>query len=90
MSFSVNHSVLAKGWGRYTVMHQERRVASIREDGSCTIYAPSFMPYHLYLEDVTPDDLNARLNNLNYLYYWYSSRVLAPERIVNGTVLLTA
>ena len=78
MSIAVNLAVLAKGWGRFTVMHKDRKVASIREDGTCTIYAPSFMPYNLYLEET--GDLETRLNNLNNFYYWCSSRVLPPDR----------
>lgn len=78
MSIAVNHAVLAKGWERFTIMHKDRKVASIREDGTCTIYAPSFMPYNLYLE--TADDLDTRLNNLNNFYYWCSSRVLTLDR----------
>ena len=78
MSIAVNHSVLARGWGRLTVMHKDRRVAVIREDGTCTIYAPSFLPYSLYLEEA--DDLDARLNNLNNFFYWCSSRVLTLDR----------
>ena len=78
MSIAVNHAVLAKGWERFTIMHKDRKVAAIREDGTCTIYAPSFMPYNLYLE--TADDLDTRLNNLNNFYYWCSSRVLPPDR----------
>lgn len=78
MSIAVNHAVLAKGWGRFTVMHKDRKVAAIREDGTCTIYAPSFMPYNLYLEEA--GDLDARLNNLNNFYYWCSSRVLTLDR----------
>ena len=78
MSIAVNHAVLAKGWGRFTIMHKDRKVAAIREDGTCTIYAPSFMPYNLYLE--TANDLDTRLNNLNNFYYWCSSRVLTLDR----------
>ena len=78
MSIAVNHAVLAKGWGRFTVMHKDRKVAAIREDGTCTIYAPSFMPYNLYLEEA--GDLDVRLNNLNNFYYWCSSRVLTLDR----------
>ena len=78
MSIAVNHAVLAKGWGRFTIMHKDRKVAAIREDGTCTVYAPSFMPYHLYLE--TANDLDTRLNNLNNFYYWCSSRVLTLDR----------
>ena len=78
MSIAVNHAVLAKGWERFTIMHKDRKVAAIREDGTCTIYAPSFMPYNLYLE--TANDLDTRLNNLNNFYYWCSSRVLTLDR----------
>ena len=78
MSIAVNHAVLAKGWERFTIMHKDRKVAAIREDGTCTIYAPSFMPYNLYLE--TADDLETRLNNLNNFYYWCSSRILTLDR----------
>ena len=80
MSTSVNQTVLAKGWKRFTVMHKDRKVASIREDGTCTIYAPAFMPYSLYLEETSPEDLDTRLNNLNNFYYWCSSRVLTLDR----------
>ena len=78
MSIQVNNNVLSKGWKRFTIMHKDRKVAAIREDGTCTIYAPSFMPYNLYLE--TADDLDTRLNNLNNFYYWCSSRVLTLDR----------
>ena len=78
MSISVNYAVLAKGWERFTIMHKDRKVAAIREDGTCTIYAPSFMPCNLYL--VEADDLDTRLNNLNNFYYWCSSRVLTLDR----------
>jgi len=78
MSIQVNNNVLSKGWERFTIMHKDRKVAAIREDGTCTIYAPSFMPYNLYLE--TTDDLDTRLNNLNNFYYWCSSRVLTLDR----------
>ena len=78
MSIQVNNNVLSKGWERFTIMHKDRKVAAIREDGTCTIYAPSFLPYNLYLE--TADDLDTRLNNLNNFYYWCSSRVLTLDR----------
>ena len=78
MSIHINNNVLSKGWERFTIMHKDRKVAAIREDGTCTIYAPSFIPYNLYLE--TADDLDTRLNNLNNFYYWCSSRVLTLDR----------
>ena len=48
MSIHINNNVLSKGWKRFTIMHKDRKVAAIREDGTCTIYAPSFIPYNLY------------------------------------------
>ena len=80
MNTAVNQSVLAKGWTRFSVMHMDRKVASIREDGTCTIYAPRFMPYNLYLETAERSDLDTRLNNLNNFYYWCASRVLTLDR----------
>ena len=80
MSTAVNQSVLAKGWTRFSVMHKDRKVVSIREDGTCTIYAPSFMPHNLYLETAERSDLDTRLNNLNNFYYWCASRVLTLDR----------
>ena len=80
MSIAVNYAVLAKGWERLTVMHKDRKVAAIRENGTCTIYAPTFMPCNLYLEPTGTDDLDARLNNLNNFYYWCASRVLTLDR----------
>ena len=78
MSIQINNNVLSKGWERFTIMHKDRKVAAIREDGTCTVYAPSFMPYNLYLE--TAKDLDTRLNNLNNFYYWCSSRILTLDR----------
>ena len=63
----------------YIVMHKDRRVASIRSDGSYTIYDASFMPYNLYLEK-TEADLEIRLNNLNNFTYWCASRILTMDR----------
>lgn len=80
MSLTINRKVISKGWTRFTVMHKDRKVAAVREDGTCTIYAPSFMPCNLYLEETGTDDLDTRLNNLNYFYYWCAFRVLTLDR----------
>ena len=63
MSIQVNNNVLSKGWKRFTIMHKDRRVASVREDGSCTIYIQRFMPYNLYLETAEANGLDTLLNN---------------------------
>ena len=73
----VQHQV-SRAWQQYTIMHLNRRVASIRNDGTCTIYAASFMPYNLYLEQTK--EMDARVNNLNNFYYWCASRVLTLDR----------
>ena len=69
---------ISRTWQQYTIMHLDRRIASIRSNGTCTIYAASFMPYNLILEP--PKDINARVNNLDHFYYWCTSRVLTPDR----------
>ena len=64
----------------YAIMHLERHVATLREDGSCAVHYPRFMPYNLYLEKTEGTDLNARLNNLNNFYYWCATRLLTLDR----------
>ena len=64
----------------YAIMHMDRHVATIRNDGSCTIYFPVFMPYNLYLETTEEKDINTRLSNLNNFYYWCATRLLTLDR----------
>ena len=78
MSVQIRRGAFKKGWARFDIMHLERRVASVYEDGRCTVAYPSFMPYNLYFEQ--GDGLEERLNNLNNFYYWCSSRVLTLDR----------
>ena len=42
--------LLAERWKFFDIMHKDRRVARIYENGLATIYYKSFMPYKLYLE----------------------------------------
>ena len=42
MSVQIKSGVLLKGWGRFDVMHLDRRVASVYEDGHCTVNFPRF------------------------------------------------
>ena len=66
---------------QYTLMHRDCRVASIRSDGSCTIYAASFMPYDLYLEQTNEMDAGTNNpDNLTNFTCWCASRVLPPNR----------
>lgn len=78
MGIEIKREVLQKGWKYFDIMHKDRRVARIYEDGKCTINFPSFMPYNLYFEK--SNDLDSRINNLNNFYYWCSSRVLTLDR----------
>lgn len=78
MSIEIKREKMQKGWNHFDIMHRDRRVARIYEDGKCTISYPSFMPYNLYLEKSI--DLDTRINNLNNFYYWCSSRVLTLDR----------
>lgn len=78
MGIEIKREKLQKGWKYFDIMHKDRCVARIYEDGRCTIYFSSFMPYNLYLEKST--DLDTRINNLNNFYYWCSSRVLTLDR----------
>lgn len=62
----------------YEVMHKDRRVAKIGEDGHCKIYFRSFMPYHLYLEEA--EDIDTLVNNVTNFYYWCATRMLTLDR----------
>lgn len=64
----------------YAIMHLERHVATIRSDGSCSVYYPQFMPYNLYLEEDPGKDLNLRISNLNNFHYWCATRLLTLDR----------
>lgn len=87
MGIGIKREKMQKGWKYFDVMHKDRRVARIYEDGRCTINYPSFMPYNLYLE--SSDDFDSRVNNLNNFYYWCASRVLTLDRKYAKEILCT-
>lgn len=72
----------------YQIMHKDRCAAQIDTTGSCIIYDPSFMPYHLYLEETCMDHtgqndndaIEKRINNITNFYYWCATRVLTLDR----------
>jgi hypothetical protein len=78
MSIKKNRSVMSKGWKYFDIMHMDRRVARIYENGKCTVNYPSFMPYNLYLEK--GNDTDTCINNLSNFYYWCASRILTLDR----------
>lgn len=87
MGIGIKREKMQKGWKYFDIMHKDRRVARIYEDGRCTINYPSFMPYNLYLEK--SDDFDSRVNNLNNFYYWCASRVLTLDRKYAKEILRT-
>ena len=87
MGLGIKQNVMQKGWKYFDVMHKNRRVARVYENGKCTINFPSFMPYNLYLEK--EDDIDTRINNLNNFYYWCASRVLTLDRKYAKEILRT-
>ena len=46
-------------------MHLDLDVATLRGDGTCTIYSPSFMPYSLYLESAAKSSMYSELSSAN-------------------------
>lgn len=70
-----------KEW-KYTIMHADRKVATVHSDGTCTIYHRSLMPYNIYLEDTKKEnaDFDTKLNNVDNFYHWCASRVLTLDR----------
>ena len=70
--------IMSKGWGYFDIMHKDRKVARVYENGTCSIYFKSFMPYNLYLE--SSKDTDTCINNLSNFYYWCASRVLTLDR----------
>lgn len=70
----------------YHLMHGDRTVASIDTRGRCTIFAPDFLPYALYLED-NMEDFDTLFNNLTNFYFWCASRVLTLDRTYAKEIL---
>lgn len=66
-------------WNSFTIMHGEKAVVSINNNGECNIINKDFMPYNLYF-NTDDDSISARINNLNNFYYWCSSRLLTLDR----------
>lgn len=73
-----NRQLLVKGWEFFDIMHKNRRVARINENGTCKIYFNTFMPYNLYFEE--ENDTDSCINNLTNFYYWCASRILTLDR----------
>lgn len=80
MSANLTRKKKMKHWDAYSIMHGNEEAASIRRDGTCTIYSSEMMPYNLYLEEECEDDIDIRIQNLDNFYYWCASRVLTLDR----------
>ena len=79
------HQQISRSWKQYSIMHLDRRVASIHGNGTCVVYASSFLPYNFSLKKA--EDVDARVNNLNNFYHWCSSRILSPDRAYAKEIL---
>lgn len=63
----------------YELMHRDKIVAVINtKTGYNKIENAAFMPYSLYLEDVTGVD--TAIENINNFYYWCATRLLSLDR----------
>lgn len=80
-----NRQLLAKGWQFFDIMHKDRRVARINENGVCTVYYKTFMPYNLHFEEGSDADIC--INNLTNFYYWCASRILTLDRTYAKEIL---
>ncbi|MDO5349013.1 MAG: hypothetical protein Q4E86_03645 [Lachnospiraceae bacterium] len=72
---------------RYEIMHGERKVAWVDTQGHCRIYDKSFLPYHLYLDDMD-SDIDTLVNNITNFYYWCATRVLTLDRQYAKEILI--
>lgn len=61
MSANLTRKKKRKHWDAYSIMHGNEEVASIRRDGTCTIYSSEIMPYNLYLEEECENDIDIRI-----------------------------
>lgn len=67
-------------WQEYEIMHGDQRVAVIGRNGMCHIYREEMQPYNLYLESVSEEDIDGRIQNLDNFYHWCASRILTLDR----------
>jgi len=65
----------------YFIMHKDKKVAYLADNGLCEIYDEDFMPYNLYLEK------NDCVNNMLNFYAWCASRVLTLDRTYAKAIL---
>lgn len=65
---------------QYEIMHGNQRVAAVGRNGMCQIYMEEMLPYNLYLEQVSEDDIDGRIQNLDNFYHWCASRILTLDR----------
>lgn len=71
----------------YEIMHMEKTVADISTTGTVHIFMEQFMPYDLFLEEITEADIDVLVNNLNNFYHWCASRVLSLDRTYAKEIL---
>ncbi|SDB60905.1 hypothetical protein [Butyrivibrio sp. INlla16] len=62
----------------WQIMHDNRIIAEIADNGIAKVHNSAFMPFDLWLEEAT--DVDTLVNNLTNFYYWCASRVLTLDR----------
>ena len=67
-------------WQEYEIMHGNQKVAGVCRNGRCRIYAEKMLPYNLYLEEISEDDIDGRIQNLDNFDHWCASRILTLDR----------
>lgn len=68
---------------KYVIMHGNKEVALIRDNGICKILQEKFLPFNLYLEETGAEhamEIDVLVNNVTNFYYWCASRLLTLDR----------
>ena len=67
------------------LMHQDKEVADIAEDGTCAVHLAQFMPYDLQLTET--DEPAWQMKNKEHFERWCAARPLLMERKTAGEFL---
>ena len=71
----------------YIIMRGEQPAAELSTTGLCRMISEIDLPYDLYLEELSDDDIELRLQNLDNFYHWCASRVLTLDRVYAKEIL---
>ena len=71
----------------YIIMRGEQPAAELSKAGLCRVISEIDLPYDLYLEEGSDDDIELRLQNLDNFFHWCASRVLTLDRVYAKEIL---